>query len=81
MKTTEIIGYVKQNGKTIGELHLVEKGDIWPGYAENMKLQTSGYWYGNTHKHEFLSKDFNKAIEIINNYYGATFEELKVINI
>jgi hypothetical protein len=74
MKTAKLIAYAKIEGQTVGELRFVESGDIWPNYAENMKLKTLGYWYGTHEKHEYLSKDFNKAKEIINNHYGAIVE-------
>ena len=79
MKTAKLIAYVKIEGNTIGELRFAESGKIWPGFAESMKLKRIGYWYGTDQNHVFLSKSYEKAKEIINNYYGATLEELKTI--
>jgi hypothetical protein len=74
LKTAKLIAYVKNEDQTVGELRFVESGDVWPGYAENMKLKRLGYWYGTHANHEFLSKDYETAKEIINNHYGAIVE-------
>jgi hypothetical protein len=76
LKTAKLIAYVKIEGQTVGELRLAESGDIWPDYAENMRLKKLGYWYGNHANHKYLCKDYNEAKEIINNHYGAIVEEI-----